>query len=512
LLRVIERESRLLTRAMLEEEEPLPARIAEFQERVRRSMQWLWLLVFGLASTAVYAVYTGYIQPLEKPLENAGFGGSSLVSMLIFQGSFWNGWQAMISVLELLAVITVGGLLAVAVRKRFRRGSALALVLTGLCATLTFAPQASATEFRSGPSVTISKDETVKSDVYFTGQELSVDGTIDGDLFVWGQEATVRGHVTGDVFVFAQSARIEGQVDGSVRGFCNNITVTGAVTRSLMIWAQVINIDSRGSVGRSVTSFSQTLSVDGKVGTDLLVYNQSTRISGTVGGNIVEHSETLTIEDSATIDGTVKFEGDKGPVVSPRAKLASPVQFTKHVGKRDEFGKSSAFWAGLLYVAFVLYGMALFLVLPQFGRETVNAAENVGGSLGLGLLVFFGVLIGSLIAMCTLVGLFVGFASLFVWAIAVYAAQPVAAALLGQWIFGRTSETWPLIGRMLVGLLIIRVAELLPHGWIIKLAMIFWGLGAISIAIYRRFQPPTILQAAPVAPSVPVAPVAGAPA
>src|SRR5881275_3450922 len=54
LLRAIERESRLLTRAMLEEEEPLPARIAIFQERVRRSMQWVWMVVFGFAATAIY--------------------------------------------------------------------------------------------------------------------------------------------------------------------------------------------------------------------------------------------------------------------------------------------------------------------------------------------------------------------------------------------------------------------------------------------------------------------------
>ena len=59
LLRAMERESRLLTRAMLEEEEPLPARIATFQERVQRSMQWIWMVVFGLAATAVYAMYTG---------------------------------------------------------------------------------------------------------------------------------------------------------------------------------------------------------------------------------------------------------------------------------------------------------------------------------------------------------------------------------------------------------------------------------------------------------------------
>src|SRR6266705_5367587 len=58
LLRAMDRESRLLTRAMLEEEEPLPARIAAFQERVHRSMQWIWMVVFGLAATAVYAMYT----------------------------------------------------------------------------------------------------------------------------------------------------------------------------------------------------------------------------------------------------------------------------------------------------------------------------------------------------------------------------------------------------------------------------------------------------------------------
>jgi len=36
LLRALERESRLLTRAMLEEDEPLPSRLAQFQERARK--------------------------------------------------------------------------------------------------------------------------------------------------------------------------------------------------------------------------------------------------------------------------------------------------------------------------------------------------------------------------------------------------------------------------------------------------------------------------------------------
>src|SRR5690242_21719810 len=81
LLRALERESRLLTRAMLEENEPLPSRLAQFQEKARRSMQWIWGLAFGLAATGAYALYTGYVQPWQQQLEQAGFGGSNLLNL-----------------------------------------------------------------------------------------------------------------------------------------------------------------------------------------------------------------------------------------------------------------------------------------------------------------------------------------------------------------------------------------------------------------------------------------------
>src|ERR1700688_1179127 len=42
LLRALERESRLLTRSMLEEDEPLPSRLAAFQQTARQTMQWFW--------------------------------------------------------------------------------------------------------------------------------------------------------------------------------------------------------------------------------------------------------------------------------------------------------------------------------------------------------------------------------------------------------------------------------------------------------------------------------------
>ena len=503
LLRAMEREARLLTRAMLEEEEPLPARVATFQERVKRSMQWVWMVAFGLSATAVYAMYTGYIEPWQQRLEQAGFGGTSLLSLLIFQGSFWKGWQSMISLVEVLALLTLGGFGLLIARRRFRRGSALAVMLAGMCAAFAQAPPAMAAEFRSGPNVQISKDETVKGDVYSTGQEINVDGMIDGDLYVWGQEVSIRGRVTGDVFIFVQSARIEGQVDGSVRGFCNNITVSGNIDRNLMAWAQVIHLDRRGSVGRTVTSFSQTLGIDGKVGRDLFVRNQSTRINGSIGGNIDEKSESLTIEDSAEVDGNIKYEGEKEALVSKKAKLASEVQFTHHVKHREEFGKSSVVWALLLAAAFVLFGLVLFLVMPSFSQEAMHSAESYGASMGLGVLVLFAVPIAALIAAVTFVGLFIGFSTFVLWLIALYAAQPVVGAVIGQWILGPTNELWGRIGRMAIGVMIIRAVTTLPHGFWIKLIVLLWGIGAISLALYRRYQPPKVTQAPYAPPSIP---------
>src|SRR5947207_8798784 len=160
----LERESRLLTRAMLEENEPLPSRLAQFQERARKSMQWIWGLVFGLAATGAYALYTGYVLPWEQQLEQAGFGGSNLLSLLIFQGAMWKGWQSMITLLEVLAMVTLAGLGAMVLRRRSRRGSALALVFAGLCTVLAMPTAASATEFRHEERLTITKDEVIHGD------------------------------------------------------------------------------------------------------------------------------------------------------------------------------------------------------------------------------------------------------------------------------------------------------------------------------------------------------------
>ena len=506
LLRALERESRLLTRAMLEEDEPLPSRLAHFQERARKSMQWIWGLVFGLAATGVYALYTGYIQPWQQQLEQAGFGGSNLVGLLIFQGTMWKGWQSMMTFLEVLAMVTLAGLGAMFFRRRIRRGSALALVFAGFCTVLAVPSGASATEMRHEERLTIGKDEVIHSDLYAAGGRIRIEGTIEGDLVVAGGDIEISGHVLGDVLSTSGNLRVIGQVDGSVRSYAGNVSVKGTVGRNVMVAGGDVNIDRDAKIGGSLTSFAGHEALDGHVGRDLLAMGGQVTITGDIQGSAKIWSGELIIDSSARVGGPIDFKSDNPPQVSSGAKLAYPVHYEKPKHRDDYRTVHYYIWQVIWAAAYILFGLVLFALLPKFSEDAVKSTENLLGSAGLGILVGFGLPIAACIACVTVVGLFIGLATLSLWYGALYFGAVIIGAMVGQWLMGRTGEPWPLIGRMAVGMVIVRLLTIIPHvGWVFKYGAALWGIGAISLAIYRRFQP-VIAPGAPSAPYTPPMP------
>jgi len=494
LLRALDRESRLLTRALLEEDEPLPSRLAEFQERARQSFGWIWGVILGLAATGVYALYTGFVEPWQQRLEQAGFGGTSLLSLLIFQGAFWKGWQSVITLLEVLAMLTVAGFGVAVFRRRLRRGSALALVLAGLCAALALPAPAAATEFHKGETYELAKSETVKSDIFVSGARARIDGTVDGDLFFFGQSIDISGHIKGDAIIFAQSVRINGQIDGNIRSFANNLTITGTVSKNVLTFNEVVNLDSAGKIDGSLTAFSQSVGIDGHLGRDLLLMAGETTISGTVDGEIQVKGRTMSIGSSAQVAGPIHYQGDNPASVSSGAKLASPVVFTKRRHESQYAEGHYYVWRIIWTAAFVLFGLVLFLLLPKFAAETVSAGERFGAPVGLGVLVFFGVPIAAVIACVTVVGIPLGVLTLGIWLLGVFTAEIVVGTVIGNWILGKPADTWGLIGRMAAGFVIVRIVYTpLAHvhviGPLVGLGIWIWGMGSIALALYNRLQP-----------------------
>ena len=505
LLASLEHETRWLE-GSLQEKDAVPARFAT--PATHASMSWGWMTVMAMGAAGIYTVWNGIVEPFQQQLNQAGFSGGNLMTMLFFSGAFWKGWSSVLSFVEFFTVAAFS-MLVLALLKRFWRGGVavgvvlanIALVILVLPFLLLAAPAAHAGEIEHGnPSYTLAAGQTLNTDLFVGADYTRIDGTVNGDVFIFGREAEVNGHVTGDVFTACQTVRINGQVDGNVRGWSQVVVINGKVMKNALVIGEEIELNPKAEVVGSFTFQGGVGRIDGKIGRDLMARTAELEIEGSVGGNAKLRSSHLHIGSEAEMAGSTAYTGRNTAIVDPGAKLASPLMFT--LLKTGPDYSSGRYWwhRALLWGAAFVFGLALILLLPGFFADGMSASRRFLPALGLGVVAMIATPIVAVIVCLTMVGLGVGIATILVYAIALYASQAFVSTWIGDALLGRGEGTGALLGRLALGLVILHGLELLPYhaGTIVKLVALWWGMGAIAIAIYRHFRQTSAI-AAPVA-------------
>jgi anti-sigma factor RsiW len=494
LLSALESESRLLRSALGEEEEALPARLMEVapEAKARETAPLAWLATLGFAGAGAFTLWSWFVNPSLQQLSTAGFGGDNFLAMLFFGGVFWKGWDTMVNLTELLAAVTLGVLAVALFRRGWRHSSTMAVVLGTLACLLILPATASAAEIRHvAEGITVAKDEVVKNDLIAAGSSVKIEGTVEGDLIAFCRNLTVDGHVTGDIIAFAQIVRINGTVDGNVRSFSNYVSFAGTVGKNVSSFTETFELASKKEIGGSLTLFAAMATQDGRVGRDLLSFVGHHDLDGFVGGAAQMRADRLTIGPSADVQGKVKVKTVRDPNISDKARFGAGKPEITIEKRRPDYMKPGYYWSQTLRwgAAFVL-GLLVVLLMPGFLGDSVREGERYGLSLGAGLLALIVTPIAAIIACITIVGLAVGITGILAWCVTLYAAQIFVGVFLGQKMLGGASSTGALIGRLAVGLLVIRVATMLPYaGGFVWLAVIMFGMGLVTLAILKRIRP-----------------------
>ncbi|MBI3670599.1 MAG: hypothetical protein HY237_12560 [Acidobacteria bacterium] len=360
-------------------------------------------------------------------------------------------------------------------------------VLGTFLAALALPPSAGAAETKHVHVYTLPVGQTVHNDLIVAAGTARIDGTVDGDLIVFCQSLTINGHITGDVISFSQMVRINGQVDGNVRAFANMLTLTGPVAKNVTAFAGSVEFDSKSRAGGGMILFAGDASLDGRMNRDLLGFIGKSVLNGFIGGNARVASDRLTIGPSAEIAGKATYQGARQPEVSPQAKLASPLE-VKIVSHRPDYTKPR-FYIGLALrwgVAF-LFGVLIASLVPGFFADVVRSSRRYGMSFAVGSIAAVSALILACVSVLLLViGLAGGLVVLMLFAPALYASQVFVGTWLGEQLLGPSAGTGEVIARLALGLLVIRVLGVIPFlGWFVWLAVLLWGLGALTLAIYR---------------------------
>jgi cytoskeletal protein CcmA (bactofilin family) len=478
----------------LQEEDPVPA---HFRAATRHaSFHWGWATALAMAIAGVLTLWNGVVEPFEHQLNQAGFSVGNLMTMLCFSATFWKGWSNVLSFFGFFAaaVFCIFGLFFL---RRFWRGSTVAGVVLpvfffiALLPFLLAAPAANASEMVHGhPSYTLPAGQTIDTDLFVAGDFIRIEGTVNGDVFAWGREVEITGHVTGDVIAVAGELRINGQVDGNVREAAQTVYIDGNVGKNVLADARDFEMGPKGKIGGSFTGAGSTILISGSIGRSVTAAVDDATLDGTLGEGVRIRGNNLHIGPNASIKGEIKYTGRHQADVDPGAKLASPVAFTRPKQGPD-YSNWKFYWhRAEFWGAAFLFGLVLLFLMPGFFADGLRASKKFLPSLGFGVLFFVATPIVAILICFTVVGIGLAIPTVLLWLIAVYAAQVFVASWLGEILLGPAVGKGVLLGRLALGLAIIHGLEIIPYhiGFLVHLIVLWWGLGAIAIAIYRHLQ------------------------
>jgi cytoskeletal protein CcmA (bactofilin family)/anti-sigma factor RsiW len=488
----------------LQEKDPVPAR---FMAPARHAnVRWGWATALAMAIAGVLTLWNGVIEPFQRQLNQAGFSGGNLLTMLFFGGAFWKGWSSVLGFLSFFAVAMFSILAFVLLRRFWARSATVGMLLAGLGpVALLFAlfatPAAHASEMVHGrPSYTLASGQTVDTDLFVAGDFVRINGTVNGDLIAWSGEIEVNGHVTGDVIAMAREVRINGQVDGNVREYAQTMYMDGSVAKNVLAAFQDFEMGPKGKIGGSFTGAGSTALISGSIGRGVTGAVGDATLDGTFGEDVKIRGDDLRIGPNASVKGEIKYTGRHQADVDPGAKLASPVAFTL-LKEGPDYSNWRYYWhRAEFWGAAFLFGLVLLLLLPEFFTDGLKASKRFLPSLGFGVLFFVATPIVAILICFTVVGIGIAIPTVLLWLVGTYAAQVFVAGWLGEILLGPAVGKGALLGRLALGLAIIHGLEILPYhvGFIVHIIVLWWGLGAITIAVYRHLQR-TAAVASPVA-------------
>lgn len=489
----------------LQEKDPVPARFTAPAKH--GGVRWGWITALAMAIAGVLTLWNGVIEPFERQLNQAGFSGGNLMTMLFFSGAFWKGWSSVLSFLSFFAAAVFAILVLVLLRRFLGRSTAVGMMLARFGPLVLFfplllpAPSAHASEIVHGhPSYTLPANQTINTDLFVFGDFTRIEGTVNGDVFAWSNEIEIDGHVTGDVISMARELRINGRVDGNVRDYAQTLNINGSVGKNVLAGCQDFEMGSNAKIGGSVTLGAAAAMISGSVARGITAAASDLTIDGVVGSDVKIRGDTLHIGPNAKIEGATTYTGRHAAVIDPEAKLASPLAFAP-IKEGPDYSNWKFYWHHAeFWAAAFLFGLVLLFLVPGFFAEGLRASKKFLPSIGFGVLLLFATPIVAIIVCITGVGLGVGISTILLWLITLYAAQVFVGSWIGGLVLGPAVGTGALLGRLALGLAIVHGLEMLPYhlGFIAHLIVLCWGLGAIAMAIFGHLR-----HAGVVAPPVP---------
>lgn len=343
--------------------------------------------------------------------------------------------------------------------------------------------------------------DVVGGDVFVAGASASINAPSPRDAFVSGFSSSLDGDVAGDGHAAGFDVNVDGNIRGDLYVVGASISVNGSVGEDLTATGFSVRTGADASVGGNARIAAGSIVVSGPVSGSLAATGGTVQLNGAVAGDATLAGAEIKFGENARIGGRLTYHApsqiDIPASVAP-ADRVSFVPIENAEGWRDMAEKHAwSFWPSFLsvvsaFVVTLVFLLVVAAVLIGFAPSTVErcraaALARPGRSLLAGFLVL-AMLIGLVpVSAVTIIGIplipVVILAIVAAWILAYLLGAYAIALRLATALFAPVRGNAERIAALAAGLVVLAILNFIPVlGWLINLAIMLYGLGAIAIA------------------------------
>lgn len=318
-----------------------------------------------------------------------------------------------------------------------------------------------------------------KSDVYITGDEVTIDYVVDGNLFVMAKTVNINSQIGGDAFIIA----------GKI-----NVGEQGYIFSNLFALSQELNISG---VVYDLYTCSQNTTINGYIYRDIKVLSNTLNLNGTVGRNAFvsapninfaksDESEELVTSGKSMIYGDLNY-ASPNELKIPDGTVTGSVNYTK-LDKPEEKTVSNIIqdyiWdLGTFVVTVAIIWLLILWLAPKFLSKTdYLVSKKILPSLGSGALTTVAIIAAAIILLIVGITAKVALLSVGLLVLLLFIGVPIFTISINQFICKKLKieKNIATFGILIITSAVIWLTTLIPFvGGLINLVIKLIGLGII---------------------------------
>ena len=350
------------------------------------------------------------------------------------------------------------------------------------------------------PFVYAEDDSPGTSDKFVTGENVDITSSVNGDLYAAGNYVTIDGDISGDLLTGGNTIIINSDVDQNIRAGGNFITLNNVSARNMTIFGQIIRLNQVDA--NNLYLFGQSVLFSGKAH-DVFLNGNKVTIDGIVAGNSEVNANSVIITENAEILGTLNVRSNNEISYQGTASDEN-VTFTKTNNTQDfnsEYEKNNypftAPYRGLsIFRVFVKFmrnlatifvtGLVILLVFPNPTKSAIdNLKTNTFKPVLLGLVIFAAVPVLTFLAMLTIIGIPLSFATSLVFVLVLILAKSFTALAVTDVAFPKLNKYLGL----LLSALIISFLSIIPIvNFLVWLIAVGYTFGSLILVFKKEIK------------------------